>query len=52
MYSNALTTPLATAGVLAVTGPESMTTWVIAAGIAVTRRSTAREDGPAQGRTP
>jgi len=36
MYSNALTTPLATVGMLAVTGPESMTTWVMAAGIAVT----------------
>lgn len=36
MYSNALTTPLATVGALAVTGPESMTTWVMAAGIAVT----------------
>ena len=48
MSSTPLTPPLATAGVLAVTGPESMTTWVIA----VTRRSTAREDGPAQGRTP
>lgn len=36
MYSNTLTTPLATVGVLAATGPESMTTWVMAAGIAVT----------------
>ncbi|MBP3977050.1 hypothetical protein [Microbacterium sp. BLY] len=35
MYGHTLSTPLATVGALAVTGPTSMTTWVLGAGIAL-----------------